>query len=251
MLVVHSWPDSIKFKEWINQYALDLRVLTDEYIEQGIKDAIQHLTLVCNEHTPTLDRRRRSTKFLAEIGQIPREEHREMSTQAIDEDTGGTRGQDRFKNTLAEKYHEAQFKLFDLEKVLDTYDHVGTKLKRKSDGHQLSTDEFCTLIAQLIRKWHQCVVECEKVSANKSIDAMNDEYETDLLRLQSAVPVVLGRYQSQHLCENHLEDEKGWKCWRDHTVVLISFALYCAVVDSYLHKRFDKCGFDSMMERGE
>ena len=62
----------------------------------------------------------------------------------------GVQGGINLRRSLPREYHEKQEKLFRKEGVSDQYDISGSKLKRRSDGHELTVEEFCGVINELV-----------------------------------------------------------------------------------------------------
>ena len=122
----------------------------------------------------------------------------------IELETGGVQGRVNLKRSLRKEYHEYQEKLFMKEGVTAHYDTSGSKLKRKSDGHELTIEEFCQVINDLILRWNlKCTESSVTQSSGTNIDL---SFTDDLKSLQLAVPVVIKRYQMQYLRENNLCD---------------------------------------------
>ena len=86
------------------------------------------------------------------------------------------------------------------------------------------------------------------ISKSEAQDAIQCEYDKDIKVLQLATRIVIGRFQNHLLCPNNLAEQRGWETWRDHAKVLVSFTVYCATVDAYIHKRYGKCGFETLHE---
>lgn len=225
-------------KKWVHHYAISLGLEKENCKRRGIKDAAKYLNFSVNKDEKEYDKRRSSTEFAA--GKSPlssKPENKYKSPQAIDKETSGKQGTPRYKKALPKDYHEAQVELFQLEGLDSTYDVTGKKLKRKEDGKELSPDEFCKVIREeMIKKWH--TKSAGEIELGKVMEF-----------LEYGVRIVHGRFASQHISNNNLSQYNGWLDWKNHTVVLIAFSVYCGVLDKYVHDHYRECGFKKMLKQ--
>ena len=216
-------------------------------VKKGTNHAVKYLNRKDNAQARGWpDKRRSSTEFSRCIAAVPSEAHRDMSAREIQHTTSGKQGTTSFKKQLPSDYHLIQNEQLILE-GLDCFNSSGLGIVRRFDNYKFSTEEFCGVINELTRKWYGKF----SIPLSPSITEVTRDYEQDVKFLQLAAKLVVMRYDMQFLNGNDLSTFDGWKLWRDHVSILICFTAYCGVVDAYLHKTYQKCGFETMIERGE
>ena len=236
-----------EIEDWVDRHLCELQIDVKQLRKlKYLKCAMKHLSIKATKKDPTkLDRRRRSTQYVADAECIPSLKEICCSAIKIEGDTSGRQGVTRFSNELPKSYHESQNALLKLENKLGRYkpNNSGIRWVDKTEDRELTTREFCMVIDSLTEVWKVKVDQHRRAVEETSLECAQHDKRIIRPIMRAVVKTCIHRILLQLIKENDLCTEDGWKDWREHTLVIVAFAAYATILDIYYHKRFDVCGF--------
>ena len=214
--------------------------LPDEVIKLIVNAKTKVKQDVCireNERNPyTLDRRH--TKSLAYYDQERILLHGQHPMVLVKQ-TGGQQGVERQDKVWQKEYHEQQHTLFTLSFIKDIFRRKFPQIKENQKGYlyhrslrHLSPIEFCRVIDHITADF---VEQLSTLSQGNHDDNYTAQWRERLDPVsQSCKKIVMLRLLVDFCNDNDLMTMKGYGVWRDHLMVMMSFAAMLVVVKAFI-----------------
>ena len=153
-----------ELEDWVERHLCELQIDVKLHENQKYFEcAMKYLSIKATKKDPAkVDKRRRSTQFVADAECIPFLKEKGCSATKVEEDTSGRQGVTRFSNKLPKLYHESQNALLEYERQLGKYklNETGIRWVDKTTNNELTTEEFCEVIDSLTKEWKIEVDKC-------------------------------------------------------------------------------------------
>ena len=225
-------------KSWIKCKLEMLGIDNDDIMIDGVKHAMQTCSQKENVtgNPRKMDGRKSSSfSFLASTYtpaqasplDIPRDKQKK---------TAGAQGITKHSKTLQDEYHQHQNKLLDDHELKfgELYKHCnnGRKWRRHDVDVELTSEQFCDAIDEHLttyckEKYFDGVQPISISGARRDIDIEWMENTLEILKM-----ICYARIQLQMIEANDLNTEIGWKIWKEHTNVIVSFMGALAVLSA-------------------
>ena len=235
--------DPKEFEECLKQKVENLLENANlERIETLKNQSITKVRQLCmrkNTSRPGMDKRYKSVQTNIDRGII---RHQEDTPMAHNKDSGGKRGQVKKNKQWHKDYHELQHELFmgPLNQKIQTLfptivikddgEKRGYLFRNTGNGEQeLTAIQFCNVIDDVT--WHLL----KNLTALEKDGQMQDDLDFEKVSELSKF-IVLGRNAVDWVKSNDLMNEKETQTWRDHLMVVMSFAALTVVSLMILQK---------------
>ena len=220
---------------WIESKLTMLGIDKDDIkIHNGVKYAMR----TCSQRenvTGNMDRRRSSSASVLASLHTPADASLLDSPRVKQSKTAGKQGEEKYSKTLQDKYHEQQNKLLDVHELefRELYKHCnnGRKWCRQMDDDvELTSEQFCDAIDEHLTTY------CKKIFFDgvqpPSISGTRRDIGWMKNTLEIIETICYERIQLQMIEANDLNTEIGWKIWKEHTNVIVSFMGALAVLSA-------------------
>ena len=186
----------------------------------------------------TLDQRyKKSLAYYDQEGILPHGQH----PMVMVNQTRGQQGVRRQDKVWQRQYHKQQHTFFTLPFIRDKlwYEFPQIKLKEDQKGflfhiceRQLSSIEFCRVIDHITA---DLVEELSTLSQGNHDNNYTAQWQKRLVPVsQSCKKIVTLRLMVDFCNDNDLMTEKGYEVWRDHLMVMMSFAAMLVVAEAFI-----------------
>ena len=212
---------------------------TKKLIEKAKKNVKQQICIRENETNPhTLDKRYKKSRQNYHEERILRDgQHPNCRV----EETRGQRGVQRSDREWHSRYHEEQHTLFTMPFIQGILWSEFPQIRLKENqrgylcnvsGKQLSTKEFCSVIDHITADLGK---ELSTLSQGHRDDNYKVQWQQRLGPVsQSCKKISKLRLVLDFCRDNDLMDQTGYEVWRDHLMVMMSFAAMLVVTEAFI-----------------
>ena len=198
----------------------------------------------CVGNPDRLDQRCAATTVLADECKVP---DRFTSPAKATKDTSGQQGVKRYDRTVRKSYHTEQVELFDL---LLRSAKFPEGVKYSADGYlkrgdtKMRSNDFCNTLDEVTRTYI--------AQANDEVTTVSDELKSIRAHLRGVFDkckeILWERQCGSSAAANDIVSEDGYKQWKSHVCVIVSYGALIVVLD-VLSKKFGQSSFLSELKK--
>ena len=215
-----------------------------EVVDRSVEISVERVRkIVCireNESKPGLDQRYKvALKKYVDYEILP---NAQTPPRELIKNSGGSQGNDRYKKTLVDNYHEKQNELFSKDNLLGKeFRELNPPIKLnekglfiRDDDTPFSTEDACRVIDKFTCMFLQYFIRLK----NKDQVPCGEWEPQNLSDIQSRCELILGgRVSLDWGIENNLLENGGYNIWKGHVMIVMSYAALVVVLDMIVKKQ--------------